>query len=299
MPAKGSNRAGAFALELEGSVVGYLHSYEGGNIYAEVITEPPGPDGIQKKHLGQPQYEDVRVQFGLSMGKELYEWIRSLLDKQVVTKNGSILTLDVNGKIIEEIQFVDALISEITFPAADGSSKEPAYLTVQITPEHTRRKAGSGQTPPLPTRKAIKKWLPSNFRFELGNLPCKRVASIESFSILQQVNRATVGEWRDFERQPGHLEIPNLRVTLSAADAPDWYAWFDEFVVMGNNTDDRELSGSLTWLGPDLKTELATLNLSHVGIFRLAPDQQASGSEAIRRVIADLYCEQMAIEFKQ
>ncbi len=294
MPAKGSYRAARFVLDINGENVGYLHSIEGGNIYAEVINEL---GSNQKKHIGQPQYEDVSVQFGMSMGQALYDWIKAVLDKQTIDKNGSILTLDSSGKIIEEVQFFNALISEVSFPASDAGSKEPAYLTIRIKPEYTRMKKGSGQTTAPPVKKQ-KKWLTSNFRFKLGDLPCNRVSKIEAVTIKQHFSQNQIGDSRDYLKEPGKLEFPNLRVSLAAADAPDWTNWFEDFVIKGNNSDDKELSGSLTWLAADLKTELATLTLSQVGIFRLAPEKAEAGSEQIRRVVADLYCEQMAIDFK-
>lgn len=297
MPAKGSYRTAGFVLDINGENAGYLQAFEGGNIYAEVIAEQRGSDGIQKKHIGAPQYGDITLKVGMSMGQALYDWIKATLNRQTLHKNGSILTVDSSGKVRDELQFFNALITEVNFPASDAGSKEPAYLTILIKPEYIRMKPGSGQTPPSPVKKQ-KRWLSSNFRLTLGSLPCSRVAKIETFTINQQVTEGQIGERRDDQIEPTSLEFPNLTITLAAADALDWSQWFEDFVIKGNNADDNELSGSLTWLAADLKTELAVVTLSHVGIFGLAPEMVEAGSEQIRRIVVDLYCEQMAVEFK-
>jgi hypothetical protein len=49
----------------------------------------------------------------------------------------------------------------------------------------------------------------------------------------------------------------------------------------------------LTFLSPNLKTELAKIDFSHLGIFKLSEDAVAAGSEGIHRVTAELYCEEM------
>ena len=66
------------------------------------------------------------------------------------------------------------------------------------------------------------------------------------------------------------MEFPNLAVTLAESHAQTWQDWFDDFVVKGNNGQDNEKNGSLTFLAPDLKTTLATINFFNLGIFRLS-----------------------------
>src|SRR5216683_7696601 len=65
-----------------------------------------------------------------------------------------------------------------------------------------------------------------------------------------------VGELRDYEREPPHLEFGNLTVTMAESLADSWYKWFEEFVIKGNCGQDQEKSGSLVYLASDMKTEL-------------------------------------------
>ena len=104
-----------------------------------------------------------------------------------------------------------------------------------------------------------------------------------------------VGEERIAVKEPTRIEFPNLRVTLAASGADTWTAWFDDFVVKGNNDQGKERNGKLTFLSADLKTPLGVVSFFNLGIFRLEPEPQRAGVEAIARVIAGLYCERMEL----
>ena len=260
------------------------------------MNEPAGPDNIHKKHLGLVMYEDISLQLGLSSSAATNDWIKAVIDVQRPRKNGSIYTLGQTGTVIEELQFLDALITEVSFPALDAASRAKAFMTVRIKPELVRVKQG-GVLPPPPPGNKQKSWLASNFRFRLGQLPATRVAKVEAISVKQNMSTAENGGQREHTFEPTTVEYPNLKITLAAADTPAWRTWFEDFVIQGHNSDDKELAGSLTWLAPDLRTELGKLTLSHVGVFRLAPESAEAGGEKSRRVVAELYCEKISIAF--
>jgi hypothetical protein len=83
--------------------------------------------------------------------------------------------------------------------------------------------------------------------------------------------------------------LPNLTVTLTEQGAETWQSWFNDFVLKGHSADDREKRGRLTMLSLDLTKVLAHIDLSNVGIFRLAVEQ----SEYLSRLVVGLYCERM------
>ncbi len=58
--------SGRFALDLQGGFAGFVKSVDGGAIKANVISEPAGPDNIVHKHIGQPEYDAISIQLGLS-----------------------------------------------------------------------------------------------------------------------------------------------------------------------------------------------------------------------------------------
>ena len=127
--------SGRFALDLNGGFAGFLKSCEGGDIKANVISEPAGLDNRVHKHIGQPEYGDIKLQLGLSSSPAINDWIRESWNKNYQRKAGAVIACDFNYKEKGRRTFTEALITEVGFPALDGSAKEPAYMTVGLSPE--------------------------------------------------------------------------------------------------------------------------------------------------------------------
>ncbi len=291
--------AGRYFLTLDGVRVGPIKSVQGGDVTADVIYEAVGPDHIVRKHVGKPKYEDFEIQVGLSMGKPLYEWIRQSWSLNYRRMKGSITAMDFKYQPLSEQEFVEALLTETTIPAADAASKEPGYLTLKFSPEYTRSGKPSGKSDPGAAAKEQQKtFLPANFRLEIDGLNCKGVSRVESFTVKQTAVQGAVGEARDVAKEPGKLEFPNLKITLLEKGAESWLAWHENFVIKGNNSQDKEKSGSLTFLSPNLKEELLTIRFSNMGIFRLKPEKTEASSEASKHLVAELYVEKMDFEYK-
>ena len=286
---------GRFALLLDGIPCGFVHAVSGGAVTADVVTAPARGSGFDEKHLGPVRYEEIAVQLDLSCDVRVYDWIAATLKRSFSRRNGSIVAIDAAGKAVSEQEFVRGLVSEVAFPALDGSSKEPAYLTVKIAPELTRLKKGSGK--PIKAAPGVKPklWPASSFKLEIDGLETKRVSKVEALTIKQSSVRETIGDTRRAVKEPGNVEFPNLRVTFPQIDADTWAAWFDDFVVKGSNGPLQERGGTLTFLSADSKTRLGALGFFNLGIFRLGPEPRQAGSETVARLVADLYCERMEL----
>lgn len=297
--------AGKYGVELDGIMAGWVWSAEGGQATADVVVEKLGPDIIQRKHIAGVKYEDLSIQCGTGMSRGFYEWIKASFDHKYGRKNGAIIAADYNYAEHSRLTFYNGLISEIGFPALDAGSKDPAKMSIKITPEYTRTTTTSGGPSIAGGKyaadsKVQKKWLPSNFRLRLDGLDeaCARVNKIEALTVKQKVIEHAVGELRDYEKEPAHLEIPNLVVTFPESHSEAFYKWHEEFVIKGNNGDDAEKGGSLEFLSPNLSETLFTVTFAHVGIFKLTPEKVESGSENIRRIKAEMYVEEMKFDYK-
>ena len=284
-----SYTAGRFALLVDGAQVGPVKSLEGGTPVADVASGP----AAGKKHLSGVKYEEITAQVGIG-AKSLLDWVAETWKGNPQRRSGSIVDMDINYKSVGERQFKDALITQTTIPTLDGGSKDAGYFTVKIAPGSVTQSAGSGADLGSVGSKQ-KAWLASNFRFEMDGLDATKVASIESFTVGQPVAKDEVGITRDYEKQAGSLAFPNLKISISKASASSWSKWFNDFVVMGNNSDEQEKNGAIVFLAPDMKAELGRISLSNCGIFRLAPEKLEATSEKIARVTAELYCERMEL----
>jgi len=285
--------AARFMLQLDGATAGSLASAEGGLAVADVVEEKLGPDQVVRKHIAQPKYTDIQLGFGPGMSPNVYQWITDTLDHKHLRKSGVVVTSDYDLKERERLTFTNALISRVDFPALTAAAKDSAKLTLSLAPEVTKREKGSGTKVSYPVdAKGQTRWLPADFKLEIAGLDCTGVSMVEPISIRVVMVEDAVGEMRDYQKAPAHIELSDLVVTLTEAKADLFYAWHEDFVIKGNNTENYEKSGKLEFRSP-AQTALFTLSFAGLGIYKLA-STQAAGPDAIRRVTASMYCQEMA-----
>jgi hypothetical protein len=266
-----------FALEIDGVPAGFVHNVSGGAAVGDVVTEKLGPDNIQKKHIGGVKYSDITVQVGMAQAKGMYNWIKASFDRAAVAKSGVIKACDADFRVRSVGSFQNALISEITFPACDGAAKDPAYMTVKFSPEATSFAEGSGNV-----SSAGAKPPDVGFKLEIDGVSSKRVSKIDAFTVKQDFAGGT--------KDPVLLEIPDLSVALSEGSGlSSWIKYYESFLIKGNFSDGDELTGLISYTRNN--AAIATLDLRHVGIFKMTPEKVESNSESIRRIKAEMYCE--------
>ena len=284
---------GPSLLELDGAQVGALKSVDGGELVAEVVVEPVGQEPFAKKHLGNVRYEEIVLGLDLGTAGSVFMWIAESWKGQAKRRDGAIVETDARLAPQARREFRHALITETTIPTLDAASKAPGQLTVKLAPEEITRKKGGGAGGQRAGAKQ-KQWLASNFRLELDGVETKTVSKIDAFTVKQTVVADDVGDVRIMEREPGKLEFPNLRVTFGQASLQSWSDWFDDFVVKGENGDDKEKSGAIVFLDATLKQELGRVELKNVGIFAL---RRQPPTEQVARVTAELYVESMELKW--
>lgn len=291
---KRSYVVGRFGLELDGAFCGLISAFQGGNIVAEVITTRQG-QGFPTKHLGPLKVEPITIEVGLEMTKPLYEWMSRTLNLENARKNGAIIEMDQSFKEVGRRSFTNAFISEIEFPACDASSKTPANITVTIAPETLKLEGGSGKQAPSGGAKTQKSILASNYRFNIQGLEqaTQRATKIEAFGFKQSIVAQQGGQSRvSSEKSSGQPEFTNLVVLVSEASAGPMYAWFDDFVIKGNNSAAKERPGVLEFLSGDMKNSIANVQFSGLGVFKISSDSSA-GAERQRLTKVEMYCQRM------
>jgi hypothetical protein len=289
-----SNGQVKLALELDGEFAGWLSSVEGGSAYSDVVEEQTNDLGITKKHIGGVKYEDITIKFGTGMSKGFYNWVAGTFAHKHVRQDGSIIAADYNYNVRSILEFTQALISEVGFPALDAASKDAAKITVKFAPEFTRAKKGGGKLN-VADSKQQKQFLPSNFRLTIDGLEasCAKVSKVEGLTIKQNLVESAPGDSRDSFREPGKIEFPNIKITLPEAFADQFAAWHEDFVIKGNNSDEAEKSGSLEFLDSTHQKALLTLTFKNIGIFKFQPDFGSPDSDKFRGAKAEMYCEEI------
>jgi hypothetical protein len=300
--AANSYAAGRFAFSVDGQFAGYIKKWSGGVTKGEVATHNLGTSNIQKKHLATITHEPLTIEIGMGMGKPLWDWIKASFDKSFQTKTCALTAADFNYKAMATRVFQDSYIKKVTLPTLEGSNKEAGYFTIEMDPYIIRYEAAGGEDIKGDENANTKKWLCSNWRFEVSGLEdaCKRVSKVESLTWEQKVVKDEVGAFREPTKHAAALTVPNIKLTISMADIAPWAEWHKSFVIDGKCTDSDEKQATLTLLGPDLQEELMTINFNHVGLISLEQDALEANSEKVASFTVEMYTEEMVISsFKE
>ncbi|HSD89668.1 MAG TPA: phage tail protein [Kofleriaceae bacterium] len=291
--------AGRFALDVGGYNVGFLKKFSGMAMEADIVANDLGPDNVQKKHVSNIKWTAGKATVGIGMGKGMYDWIKQSFDKSYQPKNGWLVSGDFNYKAQTRLDFEDALITEVTVPKLDGSSKDAAYFDITFEPERVRWAKGGGEDIRSTIGPKQKAWLCSNFRVEIGDLPCSRVASVDSFTWKCAIAADQIGIHREPTKHPAKVTVPDLKLSISMADHQRWAdaakAWF----VDGLHEEGNEMNGRIVFLGPDMKKELGEITLDRVGFKKFSKDDLEANSEKIARFSVELYVEKMAFKLNE
>lgn len=288
-----------FALMLGGKFSGFLRSAEGGNARADVIMERSRDFSFARKHLGAVSYEEITLGIGASMDQGVYDWVKSMLDLKPVRQSGAIVAMDSNYAILSTQEFTNARLTELGLPGLDATSREAASITIKLAPEYTRRTKGDGSTlAGAATGKRDAKWMASNFRLSIAGLESTavKVSKIDAITVKQKIipiSKIAV-EKGEYAQESGTLEVSSLAFSVAESAASPLYDWHDDFVIKGNNGQDKEKSGVIELLAEDAKP-LLTMQLSGLGVFRISSEQPTSSSDAVRRVRAEVYCEELRL----
>ena len=222
----GSTRAytaGKYLLELEGQVGGFLRAVEGGEAFASVIEEAPADTAVNvvRKHLGAMAYAPIQMSVGSGMSNPFYQWMMDWLAGKRIAMSGAIVFLDYNFTEKSRLEFKNAMIVEVGFPALDVASKEFLFFKVTLAPESTRFSQAAAGAGKLSFGAKVKVLKAANFRLKINGVPVTRVNKIDALTVQQGLGAG----------EAGRMQVPNLAFTVPASDATEWFTWFDDFAI--------------------------------------------------------------------
>lgn len=262
---------------------------QGGSLIGSVV-ETRLADGSVKKNLGQAAVEPLV--FDVSPGSPIDGWLKSWLSNNWLLKSGALFGGVVPAQ--QELDFLNGMLTSVTIPTLDAASTAPAFLRATVTPEATVQAALSGAVVG-----SVQGWTSSDFRLSIGDLETSAAVRIEPITIKAVLSESTVGDQRVYTKTPtGAPALSNLLVSFAVDathPAANWLAWYDDFVIKGNNDDSHEKTLTLE-LGVGKTGGPARLTLKGygVGIVALRTLPQPAYS-TLRRMQAELYVERMDV----
>src|SRR5262249_5620655 len=153
------------------------------------------------------------------------QWMIETMDRKAPVHSGQIIAVDNYHQDQGRVDFYNALITEIGFPALDGAVKSPDYFTIKIQPEQIKREPATGNVLKLPPIPPPSIWQQKNFQFSVQGLE-------QASSTVLRIDPFTVTQSSD---TPGLMNYPDIIVHLPAASGQPFFDWYQDFVLNGNN----------------------------------------------------------------
>lgn len=302
LPTSKSYAAGHFELQIDGhKSTAYLKSCDGGWARANVTDDAIGADPQRVKQISSVDIDPISLEFGLAGANDMLQWIKGSWDRKYSRRNGQITHANFNMSASFEHEFYEALITETTFPALDGSSKDAGYLKCKLQPERvvTKMLPGTGQKISGILSPKQKMWTPAAFRFSIDGIDEMQYTNkLESFTIKQGIKKFYTGNDRFPHIEPTNIQFPNLTGTISLAYADKLLKWHHDYIHKVHSTQDprAQKSGAIEFLSPDRKQTIFRINLFEVGLLFVGIEPSTANQEQIKRVKFEMYVHKMDID---
>jgi hypothetical protein len=162
----------------------------------------------------------LQLQVDASAPQKVFHWMQQSLSPSVAPRHTLELTAEDGTRGVMQ----GALLGELTFPSLDGSSQKPVFLGLAVLPQRIEiaasRKLAARATAPSP-----KRWLASGFDFEIGGLPPRSVAKIDSFTVKQSVIEDQAGAKQRRKGPRARISISELKLTVSSSQRAVLSQW--------------------------------------------------------------------------
>jgi tail tube protein gp19 len=296
---KRSYTSGHFELLIDGHAsTAYLKSVDGGFAKAQLIDEPVGPQTERVKHTSVVDIDPFTIDFGISGANDILRWIQGSWNRKYGRRNGTVSHANFNLKKTFEHEFREALITETSFPALDGSSKEAAYMKIKIQPEYVRAKKLSGNETAqgnLGTKQ--KMWMASGFRLNIDGIDeMKYTNKVEAFTIKQGIKKLYTGQERFPQIEPTKLEFPSISGTIALEYADKLLKWHDQYVMKGQSDPKAQKTGSIEFLTPQRDKTIFSINMYEMGLQSVQVLASQANQDQIKRVKFELYVGRMDLD---
>jgi hypothetical protein len=302
---RSSYSAGHFELLIDGDrPTAYVKSVEGGWSNGNIADDSVGPDSQPVKQISSVNIDPITVEFGLGGAPDLLKWIAGSWDRtDNRRRTGQITHADFDMRSTFRHDFYDALITETTFPALDGASKESGYITCKLQPEWVETTALGKPGPQVwgnvsPHQKL---WTPVAFRFSIDGIDdMQYVNKIDAFTVALQFQKFYTGQRGLPEIVPRNVKFPNITGTIALKYADKLIKWHNDYIGTkdgrGIKDPKAQTSGSIEYLAPNRQDVILRINMYDIGLMSLRVDKSMAGEEQIKRVKFELYVHRMEID---
>lgn len=284
-----------YRIEIDGVGTATVNTVSGGYVTGEVVTAQSGADMMPQKHIGAARVVPVSVDVAPG---ELSTWITQSLNGNAQPVSGRIVEMDSNFSIVSERNFHDAVLTEVTFPALDASSKDAARITLTFQPQRVTVKKGDGSKTSGIGGKDTKRATLSAFRVTIPGVDCTGVTKVEAVTIkfkLPETASAGTGAAQTTKAHAGSPSAGDLVLSVAAEKVAGFAEWVEDTLANLGAGQEKEKTVTVELLSPDMKSTLLTLEGSGVGIYALRPPG-GGGADQPKRAQAQMYVERWQLK---
>jgi hypothetical protein len=221
---------------------------------------------------------EVTLKGDLFLHRSMYDWIAAAWEGTQGQRSGQIVPYGQNHKFV----FADAYITRTGLPDLDATKKQPAALTLGL-------KTGSLQTvpaspvddmhAPIGEQTSQARWLRSTFQVEIEGVDCTRVFHVRALTL------------RSPDGPTSEQELPHLEISLRASTAISWKQWQSDLASAPRK-------GAIRYLGTDLRTELARVEMSDLELLGLVQPGKRRPAGRVAPTVATISCSKMKFVFR-
>lgn len=280
-----------FMVEIDGIGKGVvdlptLRSLEGGGVKADVLSYQMGDKGDIWRQLGKPKYDDIKMTFGLADVEGFRSWIYDFLQGRLVRKSGAIIAADANYKERARRKFTEALLCSVGLPKWDANDKNPANITITISPEKVTYEGPSGATiAPREMSEARQQKIPAcNFKFSIDGFPgqvAETCVKVEAMEIKVKMIEHHYGTRLEAVKIPGKIEWPNLVFHVPEADAEPFRKLHNERMA-GTRADQGQGRGAMIQFFNNAMARMGEIQFTGVHIFNVQTEKSDASNEELK-----------------
>lgn len=287
-----------FAVTIGSYSAGYVKSFTQGQFKGSLNETSTSTEHWMKKNIASWEFTDFSMEVSFAMGKGLMDWMQSAMDNNAIPMDGSVVVADFNGKAIREVQFFRAYITKIGIPALNATDKGNAFITFGMKPTELKYLKASGDIAKPAVGPTTKSITTNNFSFKLGSFNTKRVNSFGGLDWTCTVKPDQHGESQYPELAATTMKQPDISFKINALDGQQFEDHAKAWFMDGKREEKDELTGSLDFLGPNMKDILATVTFQNVGLLELTPPKQVR-DDSLQFYECKYYCEHAKLEVKK
>lgn len=285
-----SHVLGNYAIELNTSMAGWVHSVEVPTIKLEQNKSKTRTPANIAKSGGNYTHTAFKASYSISEANSIVDWIMALPRKKVVDSAGAIIMADQNHQALRRCDWTVGHVTSVKFPKFSTSEgKKPLMVDFEWEAKTTEFSKTSGKISAPTGPKGKRVFNTAFFRFE--GLPGESawITDVEIPAITAKNEKG---------RSYANCDIGDLKITFSSRSFDSHLAYVQKVIRDGKLTADEYLDCELQMLDSTGKEVLGSLQLYGCGLKEFGIPKLEANKEQMAKFTLTFSVERFDLIFK-